>query len=117
MRIARIATPDGETGHATVENGQFCLLEGNLFGDWRPGATRVGLPRDPEVRMGPLVHPGRIETVMGAVHDGVEQGASLLCGGHGASGIGRELGKQGMLALTRTKNVMISLFPNGFRWY
>ncbi len=38
-------------------------------------------------------------------------------GGFGASGIGSELGKQGMLALTRTKNVMISLFPDGFKWY
>ncbi len=38
-------------------------------------------------------------------------------GGFGASGIGLELGKQGLLALTRTKNVMISLFPDGFKWY
>ncbi|MEO5367742.1 MAG: aldehyde dehydrogenase family protein [Magnetococcus sp. WYHC-3] len=38
-------------------------------------------------------------------------------GGFGASGIGSELGKQGLLALTRTKNVMVSLFPDGFKWY
>lgn len=38
-------------------------------------------------------------------------------GGYGASGVGSELGKEGMLALTRTKNVMVSMFPQGFRWY
>ena len=38
-------------------------------------------------------------------------------GGFGHSGVGSELGKQGVLALTRTKNVMISLFPDGFTWY
>ncbi len=38
-------------------------------------------------------------------------------GGVGASGLGSELGKQGLLAMTRTKNVMISLFPGGFKWY
>ncbi|MHC4985063.1 MAG: aldehyde dehydrogenase family protein [Planctomycetota bacterium] len=35
----------------------------------------------------------------------------------GASGVGFELGKEGVLALTRIKNVMISLFPDGFAWY
>jgi acyl-CoA reductase-like NAD-dependent aldehyde dehydrogenase len=38
-------------------------------------------------------------------------------GGVGKSGVGSELGKEGVLALTRTKNVMISLFPDGFAWY
>ena len=38
-------------------------------------------------------------------------------GGYKASGIGSELGRQGVLALTRTKNVMVSLFPDGFQWY
>jgi hypothetical protein len=36
---------------------------------------------------------------------------SAPCGGYGASGVGSELGKQGLLALTRTKNVIVSLFP------
>jgi acyl-CoA reductase-like NAD-dependent aldehyde dehydrogenase len=38
-------------------------------------------------------------------------------GGFGTSGVGSELGKQGLLALTKTKNVMVSLFPGGFKWY
>lgn len=180
-------------------------------------AIRVGLPRDESVRMGPLVHPRHLETVMGYVDGARREGARLLCGGrvlrdgalaagsfmeptvfadvtpamriwreevfgpvvvvarassteelvrlandtpyglaasvwttnlkaahtlarqlragtvwfnlhnfvfpsapyggYGASGLGRELGKQGLLALTRTKNVMVSLFPGGFRWY
>ncbi len=37
--------------------------------------------------------------------------------GYKASGVGSELGKEGVLALTRPKSVMISLFPGGFKWY
>jgi acyl-CoA reductase-like NAD-dependent aldehyde dehydrogenase len=37
--------------------------------------------------------------------------------GYKASGLGFELGKEGVLALTKMKNVMVSLFPEGFRWY
>lgn len=180
-------------------------------------AIRVGLPRNEDTRMGPLVHPDHLKTVMGYVDSGRKEGASLLCGGNalksgelakgnfmeatvfadvtpkmkvwreeifgpvvviarassveqavemandthyglaasvwtrdlktahtlapriragtvwfnlhnfvfpsapygglGASGVGSELGKQGLLAMTRTKNVMVSLFPGGFKWY
>jgi acyl-CoA reductase-like NAD-dependent aldehyde dehydrogenase len=180
-------------------------------------AIKVGLPRDESVRLGPVVHPEHLKTVMAYVESGHREGAKLLCGGnvlrtgelaagsfmeptvfaevtpsmriwreevfgpvvvvakaatteelirlandtsyglaaslwttnlkaahtlarqvragtvwfnlhnfvfpsapyggYGASGLGRELGKQGLLALTRTKNVMVSLFPGGFKWY
>jgi len=180
-------------------------------------AIRVGLPRNEDTRMGPLVHPDHLKTVMGYVDSGRKEGATLLCGGNvlksgelakgnfmeptvfadvtpkmkvwreeifgpvvviarassveqavemandthyglaasvwtkdlktahtiapriragtvwfnlhnfvfpsapygglGASGVGSELGKQGLLAMTRTKNVMVSLFPGGFKWY
>lgn len=180
-------------------------------------AIRVGMPRNEDTRMGPLVHPDHLKSVMAYVEAGRKEGATVLCGGNvlkggefakgnfmeatvladvtpkmkvwreeifgpvvviakassveqavemandthyglaasvwttnlktahtiapqikagtvwfnlhnfvfpsapyggfGASGVGSELGKQGLLAMTRTKNVMISLFPGGFKWY
>lgn len=38
-------------------------------------------------------------------------------GGYKESGIGRELGKEGVFSLTKTKNVMVSLMKNTFKWY
>jgi len=38
-------------------------------------------------------------------------------GGYKDSGIGRELGRQGLYELTQLKNVMVSLFEGGFKWY
>jgi len=31
--------------------------------------------------------------------------------------LGRELGREGLLAMTQTKNVMVSMFEGGFKWY
>jgi len=178
---------------------------------------RVGMPREEDTRMGPMVHPDQLKSVMDLVQSGQDEGATLLCGGEilrdGAlakgnfmspavfadvksgmriwreeifgpvvvitraadvedmvaqandtnyglaasvwttnlkaahtlarridagtvwfnlhnfvfpsapyagykeSGLGSELGIEGLRAMTRVKNVMVSLFPNGFQWY
>ena len=180
-------------------------------------AIKVGVPTAEDTRLGPLVHPEHLKTVLDYVESGKAEGATLACGGNqltdgdlakgnfmeptvftdvtpemkiwkeeifgpvvtitkaasvdeivalgndteyglassvwtndlrlahsivgkikagtvwfnlhnfvfpsapyptcGASGVGFELGKEGVLALTRIKNVMISLFPDGFAWY
>lgn len=180
-------------------------------------AIKIGLPREEDCRMGPLVHPDHLKTVTDYVEWGKKEGATLLCGGnvltdgelakgnfmeatvfadvtramkiwreevfgpvvtvtrsddvdemvelandtsyglaasiwttnlkhahslarrieagtvwlnlhnfvfpsapyagYKASGVGSELGRDGVLALTRTKSVMVSLFQGGFQWY
>ncbi|MCL5097045.1 MAG: aldehyde dehydrogenase family protein [Candidatus Omnitrophica bacterium] len=180
-------------------------------------AIKVGMPREETTRMGPLIHPDHLKTVMNYVESGKAEGAKLLCGGkvltegefakgnfmeptvfsevtpamkiwreeifgpvavitkasgiddlvqqandthyglaasvwttnlraahtlasrihagtvwfnlhnfvfpsapyggYKASGLGSELGKEGVLAMTRMKNVMVNMFPNGFKWY
>lgn len=180
-------------------------------------AIKVGPPRDPDTRMGPLVHDDHLKTVIAYIESGRREGATIACGGdvltegdmgkgnylaptvftevspemtiwreeifgpvvtitkagsteemvalandteyglaasiwtqnlraahalapkiaagtiwfnlhnfvfpsapYGgfkASGVGSELGREGMLAMTRIKNVMVSMFPEGFRWY
>lgn len=42
--------------------------------------------------------------------------AAPYCG-FKSSGVGGELGKQSLLAMTKTKNVMINLMPEIFKWY
>ncbi|MFH0795489.1 MAG: aldehyde dehydrogenase family protein [Candidatus Omnitrophota bacterium] len=38
-------------------------------------------------------------------------------GGYKMSGLGRELGREGVLALMQTKNVMVNLMEKPFKWY
>jgi acyl-CoA reductase-like NAD-dependent aldehyde dehydrogenase len=38
-------------------------------------------------------------------------------GGYKDSGLGRELGRQGLYELTQLKNVMVSMMEGGFVWY
>jgi acyl-CoA reductase-like NAD-dependent aldehyde dehydrogenase len=180
-------------------------------------AIKIGMPRDEDCRLGPMIHPDHLKSVMNYIEAGKKEGAKLLCGGntltagdfgkgnfmeptvlgnvkssmkvwqeeifgpvvvvakagsldemvemandssyglaasvwttdlktahtiapkieagtvwfnlhnfvfpcgpyggYKSSGLGRELGREGVMALTRTKNVMVSLFPGGFKWY
>ncbi|NQT20925.1 MAG: aldehyde dehydrogenase, partial [Planctomycetes bacterium] len=45
-------------------------------------AIKIGLPREEDCRMGPLVHPDHLKTVTDYVEWGKKEGAALLCGGN-----------------------------------
>jgi len=70
-------------------------------------AIKIGLPREEDCRMSPLVHTENLKTVTDYVESGKKEGATLLCGGNVIS--------DGELALTRTKSVMVSLFQGRFQ--
>lgn len=44
-------------------------------------AIKVGDPMDPDVKMGPLVHPDHWDRVSRYIQCGIDEGATLLCGG------------------------------------
>jgi aldehyde dehydrogenase (NAD+) len=45
-------------------------------------AIKVGLPRDKDTRMGPMVHADQLKSVMAYVESGKKDGARMVCGGH-----------------------------------
>ncbi|MBO9654705.1 MAG: aldehyde dehydrogenase family protein [Agrobacterium tumefaciens] len=47
------------------------------------GRFRVGDPRDPDVRIGPLANPAQWERIQAYIRLGIEEGATLLTGGTG----------------------------------
>jgi len=222
-------TVDGTLFGAYLNQGECCcaatrmIVDGQIYDEFverfveGSKAIKVGMPRQDDTRMGPLVHPDQLRSVMDYVESGKRDGATLLCGGEilsegelakgnfmaptvfvdvtphmtiwreeifgpvivitraedlddmlrqandtqyglaasvwttnlrtahslapkinagtvwfnlhnfvfpsapyggrKASGLGSELGKEGVLALTRVKNVMINMFPEGFKWY
>ncbi len=48
----------------------------------RAKALRVGDGLDPNTQMGPVVSEGQLETVRRYVNIGIDEGATLMCGGH-----------------------------------
>jgi len=77
----------------TFHSGQICiagtrlLVEQSIYDDFtaalveRAKAIRIGDPREPGVVMGPLVSAAQRERVERHVARGVEEGATLACGG------------------------------------
>jgi acyl-CoA reductase-like NAD-dependent aldehyde dehydrogenase len=80
--------------------GQICttgsrlLVDERIAGEFtdalvaRASALPVGDPRDPETRIGPLVSAEQLARVSGYVEAGLEDGATLLCGGGPPEGAG-----------------------------
>jgi acyl-CoA reductase-like NAD-dependent aldehyde dehydrogenase len=80
--------------------GQICTTGSRLLVDeriadeftdalvQRASALPVGDPRDPATRIGPLVSGEQLARVTGYVERGLEEGATLLCGGGPPDGAG-----------------------------
>ena len=80
---------------ATMNSGQACLAgtrllvprarlpeaEQGIVAAFR--ALKVGDPRDPETRIGPMVSATQYQRVQGYIRKGIEEGATLLLGGTG----------------------------------
>ena len=54
--------------------------------------VKVGAPEDPSTTMGPVINESQLEKVVGYVHIGQEEGASMLCGGGRLTGEGYDQG-------------------------
>ncbi len=91
----------GEAATGSFANtGQICTSVERIYvheaiaGDFlheltvRAEAIRVGDGADPETEMGPLVDEGQRDLVHRHVHEAVEAGANLLCGGELPDGPG-----------------------------
>jgi len=80
---------------ATMNSGQACLAGTRLLvprtrlQEAEQGivaafqALKVGDPRDPETRIGPMVSASQYQRVQGYIRKGIEEGATLLLGGTG----------------------------------
>ena len=65
----------------------WCIAR-NWTQPWRwpdapPSRCSVGDPLDPETTMGPLVSKAQYDKVQGLIERGIEEGATLVCGGAG----------------------------------
>lgn len=89
---------DGSIFASFYHQGQVCesgtrlLLPEDQHDDFvermvaRLGSLPMGDPLDPATKVGPVVSPGHMETVLGYIEKGRAEGATLVCGGGRATG-------------------------------
>lgn len=83
--VSRAFTNSGQSCHAPTRilihqrqlDEFLCLLEQAVT------AVRVGRPLDPNTTMGPLINKAQFERVQSYIQIGLDEGATLLCGGPG----------------------------------
>jgi len=97
---ADVATAAGTTmGTVTLGlSGQVCvaqtraLVHADVLDEFVESAVMIGSmvnygnPFDPEVTSSPLINAKQVDRVLGYVNRGVEEGATLICGGERAGG-------------------------------